>query len=137
FQVLTKRADRLRDFAPRLPWPDHVWMGVSVESPDYAPRIDRLRETRAAVKFLSIEPLLGPMGELDLTGIDWVIVGGESGPGARPMNPAWVREIRDQCHQADVPFFFKQWGGIRKKDGGRLLDGRCHDEMPSHVSCRT
>ena len=137
FQILTKRADRLRELAPRLPWPGHIWMGVSVESAAFTSRIARLRETHAAVKFLSIEPLLGPMGVLELSGIDWLIVGGESGPGARPMNANWVRAIRDQCLDGGVPFFFKQWGGIRKKDQGRLLDGRTHDEMPVHVPCGT
>lgn len=137
FQVLTKRADRLRDLARRLPWPDHVWMGVSVESAAYSARIDRLRETEAAVKFLSIEPLLGPMSALDLSGMDWMIVGGESGPGARPMHANWVRDLRDQCHAASVPFFFKQWGGTRKKDRGRLLDGRIYDEMPARAPCLT
>ena len=131
FQVLTKRSGRLAALAPVLPWPGNVWAGVSVEAADYVHRIDDLRSTPAAVRFLSLEPLLGPLPELDLTDIDWVIVGGESGPGARPMDPDWVREIRDQCLSAGVPFFFKQWGGTRKKAAGRLLDGRVWDEMPS------
>ena len=131
FQVLTKRAKRLRAIAPSLPWPENVWMGVSVEHAAYTYRIDMLRQTGAAVKFLSLEPLLGPLPNLDLTGIHWVIVGGESGPGARPMEVEWVRDIRDQCVRAGVPFFFKQWGGVVKKRTGRILDGRTWDEMPS------
>jgi protein gp37 len=136
FQVLTKRADRLAEIADRLPWPENVWMGVSVENQRWTSRIDRLRETPAAVKFLSCEPLLGPL-ELDLDGIDWVIVGGESGHRARPMRLEWARAVRDQCVSASVPFFFKQWGahnesGIRgaKNANGRMLDGRVWDEMP-------
>jgi protein gp37 len=130
YQVLTKRADRLNQIAPGLPWPANTWMGVSVESADYLDRIDRLRDTPAKVKFLSLEPLLGPLPSLDLTGIDWVIVGGESGPGARPMDPAWVRDIRDQCLDARVPFHFKQWGGPVKSATGRVLDGQTWDEQP-------
>jgi protein gp37 len=130
FQVLTKRADRLAALAPRLEWAPNVWMGVSVESPAYVDRIDFLRTVPAAVRFLSVEPLLAPMGTLDLDGIGWVIVGGESGPGARLMEPAWVREIRDQCVSSKVPFFFKQWGGVRKKSHGRKLDGGTWDQMP-------
>jgi protein gp37 len=130
FQMLTKRADRLAALAPSLPWPEHLWMGVSVESAKYTPRIDDLRRTPAQVRFLSLEPLLGPLPGLDLHGIHWVIVGGESGPGARPMDPAWVRDLRDQCLAAKVPFFFKQWGGVNKKKTGRLLDGRTWDELP-------
>jgi protein gp37 len=130
FQILTKRAERLAELAPHLPWPANVWMGVSVESSDYAFRIDHLRATPARIKFLSLEPLLGPLPHLDLRGINWAIVGGESGPGARPMNPAWVTEIRDQCREAGVAFFFKQWGGVQKKRTGRLLEGRTWDEMP-------
>lgn len=131
FQVLTKRADRLAELSPSIQWPSNVWMGVSVESADYQWRIDRLRSTGAEVKFLSLEPLLGPLPTLDLNGIHWVIVGGESGPGARPMDPAWVREIRDQCLAANVAFFFKQWGGVQKKKAGRMLDGRAWDEFPA------
>jgi protein gp37 len=130
FQVLTKRSQHLLDLDPILPWASNIWMGVSVENQDYTFRIDHLRQTRTKVKFLSLEPLLGPLPKLDLAGIDWVIVGGESGPGARPMDPAWVIDIRDQCQEARVPFFFKQWGGTRKKKTGRELDGRTWDEMP-------
>ncbi len=136
FQVLTKRADRLLSVAPRLPWPANVWMGVSVESAAYAWRMDRLRATGAAIKFLSLEPLLGPLPNLDLRGIDWAIVGGESGPGCRPMDPAWVRDVRRQCADARVAFFFKQWGGVQKKRAGRVLDGRTYDEMPQRVGAR-
>jgi protein gp37 len=134
FQVLTKRADRLQQLAPEIEWPRNVWMGVSVENEDYLHRVDGLRSTGAAVKFLSLEPLLGLLPGLDLTGIDWVIVGGESGPGARPMDPAWVVAIRDRCRDAEVPFFFKQWGGVNKKKTGRLLGGRTWDEVPVAVA---
>jgi protein gp37 len=130
FQVLTKRAERLQELASRLPWPGNVWMGVSVEDERQRARIDWLRETPAAVKFLSLEPLLAPLPDLDLEGMDWVIVGGESGPGARPMEADWVRDLRDQCTAANVPFFFKQWGGVWKSRTGRLLDGRTWDELP-------
>ncbi|WP_216636103.1 DUF5131 family protein [Paramagnetospirillum marisnigri] len=130
YQVLTKRADRLLELASRLPWPKNVWMGVSVENVDYLWRIEKLRETPATIKFLSIEPLLGPLDAIDLRGIDWVIVGGESGPGARPMDPDWVRSIRDQCIQAGVAFHFKQWGGIVKSRNGRVLDGRTWEQFP-------
>jgi len=130
FQILTKRANRLAELGSRLPWPMNVWMGVSVESPRYLSRIEYLRTVPAAVRFLSIEPLLAPIPSLSLSGIDWVIVGGESGPGARPMEADWVREIRDRCVESGVPFFFKQWGGVRKGRTGRLLDGRAWDEMP-------
>jgi protein gp37 len=131
YQVLTKRAERLAELAPRLPWAPHIWMGVTVESRQYLDRIDRLRGTGAHVKFLSIEPLLSAMPGLDLAGIDWVIVGGESGPGARPMDASWVTDIRDQCAAAGVAFFFKQWGGFNKKKHGRVLQGRTWDEMPA------
>lgn len=131
FQVLTKRANRLAELSPRLTWSPNIWMGVSVESDKYRARIDALRATGAAVKFLSLEPLLGPLHGLDLDGIDWVIVGGESGPDARPMDPAWALDLRDQCRRAHVPFFFKQWGGTNKKLTGRVLDGRTWDEMPT------
>lgn len=130
FQVLTKRADRLAELDRHLEWPPNVWMGVSVESRKYLPRIDELRRTRAAVKFLSLEPLLEDLGPVDLAGVDWVIVGGESGPGARGMEAEWVRRLRDQCVAAEVAFFFKQWGGTRKKSAGRRLDGITWDEMP-------
>ncbi|MGN6183959.1 MAG: DUF5131 family protein [Thermoanaerobaculia bacterium] len=131
FQVLTKRAERLHALDPDLEWPDNVWMGVSVESAAYVNRIDALRSTRAHVKFLSIEPLLGPMPTLDLHGIDWVIVGGESGPRARAVERSWILEIRDHCAKASVPFFFKQWGGTNKKKTGRELEGRTWDQMPA------
>ena len=131
FQVLTKRSERLAAMGSRLPWASNIWMGVSVENADYLFRVDHLRKSRALVKFLSIEPLLGPVPGLDITGIDWVIAGGESGPGAREMRDDWVRQIRDCCRRADVPFFFKQWGGVLKSKTGRTLDGRTWDEMPS------
>jgi protein gp37 len=137
FQVLTKRADRLAQLDREIDWPDNVWMGVSVESDRFAWRIDRLRETRANVRFLSIEPLLGPLPRLDLDRIDWVIVGGESGPGARAMDASWVASLRDQCVDAGVAFFFKQWGGVQKKRTGRLLEGRTWDELPSRGSLET
>ncbi|MCK4376047.1 MAG: phage Gp37/Gp68 family protein [Candidatus Brocadiae bacterium] len=130
FQVLTKRTATLRSLSPQLPWPDNIWMGVSVETADYLYRIDDLRETAARVKFVSFEPLLAAIPEIDFAGIDWAIVGGESGPKARPMGTAWVRNIRDQCLASGVPFFFKQWGGSNRKKTGRLLDGRTWDEMP-------
>jgi len=130
FQVLTKRSERLAAVAPRLQWPNNVWMGVSVETERYTFRVDKLLQTAAAVKFISLEPLLAQVTGLDLEGVDWVIAGGESGPGARPMDPEWVRDIRDKCTAAGVPFFFKQWGGVRRKEAGRTLDGRTWDEMP-------
>jgi protein gp37 len=130
FQVLTKRADRLALLDAELTWPSNVWMGVSLENTDYLYRVDLLRQTHAHIRFLSIEPLLGPLPNLNLQQIDWVIVGGESGPHARPMDPQWVTDIRDQCCRAGVPFFFKQWGGTNKKKTGRLLDGRIWEEMP-------
>ena len=130
FQVLTKRSERLAELAPLLTWPDNVWMGVTVENADYVRRIDDLRRVPAAVRFLSLEPLLGPLPDLNLGSIDWVIVGGESGPGARPMAATWASDLRDQCRQSRVPFFFKQWGGTNKKKAGRTLDGRTWDEMP-------
>jgi protein gp37 len=133
FQVLTKRADRLAEVAPSLEWTPNIWMGVSVESQKYVDRIDRLRTTGAHIKFLSLEPLLGPLKNLDLTDIDWAIVGGESGFGARPMLLDWVTGIRQQCLRANVAFFFKQWGGVQKKQAGRLLEGRTWDEMPRRV----
>ena len=129
FQILTKRAKRLEELAPHLDWPRNVWMGVSVENQDFAWRVDRLRSVPAATRFLSLEPLLGPL-DLDLAGIHWVIVGGESGPGARPMLPEWVRSIRRQCQAAGVSFFFKQWGGVHKAKAGRVLDDRTWDEYP-------
>lgn len=134
FQVLTKRSERLLDLDSELKWSPNIWMGVSVENNDYCYRIDNLRQTKAHIKFLSIEPMLGPLNHLNLEGLDWVIVGGESGPNARAMNPSWVTSIRDQCQKADVPFFFKQWGGINKKKAGRILEGRLWDEMPSNAN---
>lgn len=134
FQVLTKRADRLEGLSSELDWPSNVWMGVSVENRSVLHRIDSLRTTGARVKFVSIEPLLESIPNLNLTGIDWVIVGGESGPRSRPLEAAWVRDIRDQCTAAGVAFFFKQWGGTRKKKTGRELDGRTWDFMPFRSS---
>lgn len=131
YQVLTKRSERVLELSGELDWAPHIWMGVSVENDTYTYRIDDLRKTAAHVKFLSLEPLLGRLGKLNLRGIDWAIVGGESGPGARPVNSAWVIEIRDQCLKAGVPFFFKQWGGVQKKKTGRTLEGRTWDEMPA------
>jgi protein gp37 len=136
FQLLTKRAARLAELARRLPWPSNVWVGVSVETADYLGRLDHLREVPAAVRFVSFEPLLGPVGEVDLSGIDWVIVGGESGPFARPMAGSWAADLRDQCLAAGVAFFFKQWGGTRKKQAGRLLEGRLWDEAPVEALAR-
>jgi protein gp37 len=130
FQVLTKRADRVARLDAELRWAPNIWMGTSVESAKYVARIDDLRRARANVRFLSLEPLLGPLTNLDLEGIHWAIVGGESGPRARPMKPEWVFDIRDQCARAGVPFFFKQWGGVNKKKTGRRLDDRTWDEMP-------
>jgi protein gp37 len=131
YQVLTKRAERVESLSPELRWSGNVWLGVSVENKDFDWRIDCLRRTGAAVKFLSLEPLLGPLDNLNLTNIDWAIAGGESGPGARPMNAEWVRSIRDQCNAANVAFHFKQWGGVNKKKTGRVLDGRTWDEFPA------
>ena len=135
FQILTKRSERLVEFAGKLPWHENVWMGVSVENQDYTYRIEHLRKVPASVRFLSVEPLLGPIPRLPLQGIHWVIVGGESGPGARTIDPRWVRKIRDRCIAQGVQFFFKQWGGTRKKSTGRELDGktsrRCWNGYPS------
>ena len=136
FQVLTKRADRLEEVSPLLPWPDNVWQGVSVENADYTFRIDHLRRTGAKTKFLSIEPLLGPLPDLDLAGIDWAIIGGESGPGARPVRKEWITDVIRQCEAAGVPVFFKQWGGTNKKKTGRELDGRTYDGKPRPVAER-
>lgn len=130
FQILTKRADRLLQVSSRLKWTPNIWMGVTVENDQHMDRIDRLREVPATVRFLSLEPLLGPLSELNLSNIDWVIVGGESGPGARSMDPSWVLDLRDQCLDAGVAFFFKQWGGVQKKKAGRLLEKRTWDQMP-------
>lgn len=131
YQILTKRPGRLLELDSRLPWRPNMWMGVTVESEDYLYRIDELRNTNAAIKFLSLEPLLGPLSKLNLEGVHWVIVGGESGPGARLIKKAWAEDIRDQCLEAGVPFFFKQWGGMNKKKSGRKLNGRVWDQMPT------
>lgn len=136
FQILTKRAERLAEIAPKLPWPDNVWQGISIENADYTWRIEHLVKVPAAVRFLSVEPLLGPIPTLPLKGISWVIVGGESGPHYRPVETTWVRDIRDQCLKAKVPFFFKQWGGFTPKAGGRTLDGRLWNAMPKPPSGR-
>ena len=130
FQILTKRSKQLVHFNSDLDWPENVWMGVSVENEDYTYRIDDLRETGAHVKFLSLEPLIGPLLNLELEKIDWVIVGGESGPGARPIEESWVTDIKDQCEQLSVPFFFKQWGGKIKKKNNRALEGKTWDDLP-------
>jgi protein gp37 len=131
YQLLTKRSTRLRRFADRLEWPPNLWMGVSVETERELDRVDDLRTVDAAVRFISAEPLLGPLDDLGLDGLHWVITGGESGPAARPCSPAWVRAIRDRCAQAGVPFFHKQWGGKHPKSGGRELDGMVHNAMPA------
>lgn len=131
FQVLTKRDENLARLDRKIEWPENVWMGVTVEKAAYKRRIEHLKGTKAGVKFLSLEPLLGPLGVLDLDGIDWVIVGGESGPRARQMREEWVMEIKEQCTQAGVPFFFKQWGGVRKKQNGRKLQGQTWNQMPT------
>jgi len=133
FQVLTKRSQRLSKLSPAIDWPSNVWMGVSVERDDYTFRIDHLRSTGAHIKFLSLEPLLGPLRNLNLAGIHWAIVGGESGPGSRPIEEEWVLDIKDQCQRGGVPFFFKQWGGVNKKRTGRLLQGREWNEFPAHA----
>ncbi len=130
FQILTKRSKRLLELDHKLHWTHNIWMGVSVETSRYKSRIDNLRNTHAQIKFLSLEPLLGPLGKINFHNIDWVIVGGESGPKARPMEQSWVTDIRDQCRKENRPFFFKQWGGTNKKKAGRLLEGRTWDEMP-------
>jgi protein gp37 len=137
FQVLTKRSGRLAELADQLEWPGNVWLGVSVENRDYAGRIDALRRINAAVRFLSLEPLLGQMPDLRLQGIDWVIVGGESGPEARPMKEEWAVDIRNQCQRAGIPFFFKQWGGVNKKRTGRVLQGRVWNQLPRPASQST
>ena len=133
FQVLTKRSTRLLELDQFIEWPGNAWLGVSVELESYKYRIDHLRSTGAQIKFLSLEPLLGPLGYLDLTGIDWVIVGGESGPDCRPMQEKWVLDIRDQCIASRVAFFFKQWGGTQKVKNGRLLQGHEWNEMPQNI----
>jgi protein gp37 len=130
FQILTKRPERLIELADELPWPPHVWMGVSIENRRFVHRADLLREVPAAIRFISAEPLLGPLEGLDLTDIHWLIAGGESGPGHRPIREEWVLDLRDRCEGEDVAFFFKQWGGARPKSNGRLLEGREWDAMP-------
>lgn len=134
FQVLTKRSERLKKISSQLNWSENIWMGVSVESSSFLQRADDLKQSGAAVKFLSVEPLLSSLGDIKLEDIDWVIVGGESGPGARPLDPDWVREIRDQCISTNTAFFFKQWGGVKKRKAGRLLDGRTWDQFPNSHS---
>ncbi len=134
FQVLTKRSTRMLEQNSRLVWPDNIWMGVTVENAECTFRIDHLRQTDTAIKFISFEPLLGPIPDIDLKGIDWVIVGGESGPGARPMRPEWAIDIRDRCLEAEVPFFFKQWGGVNKKKTGRILEGRTWNQIPNTLN---
>jgi protein gp37 len=131
FQILTKRHERLAELAPLLSWHENVWMGVSIENRRFVHRADALRQVDAAVRFISAEPLLGPLEGLDLEGIDWLIAGGESGPRHRRCDPAWVRELRDRCASEEVAFFFKQWGGRTSKTGGRVLDGRTHDDWPA------
>jgi protein gp37 len=130
FQILTKRSERLREMAPKLNWSENIWMGVTIESNGYVRRADDLRKVNAAVRFLSLEPLLGSLPDLELDGIDWVIVGGESGPGARPMKEKWVLDIKQKCEKENIPFFFKQWGGINRKKAGRLLLGKTWDNYP-------
>jgi len=130
FQILTKRSKRMAEVSSELSWPENVWMGVTVESRKYSHRISDLEKVPAHVRFLSIEPMLSPISQLQLKNIDWVVVGGESGPGCRAVKAEWVRSIRAQCNAAHVPFFFKQWGGVRKKTTGRILDGKTWDEMP-------
>jgi len=131
FQILTKRSDRLMNLSAVLKWSPNIWMGVTVENEDHTFRIDHLRKTTALTKFLSLEPLLGPLPNLNLKGIDWAIVGGESGPNARPMKKEWATDILYQCKKQNVPFFFKQWGGVNKKKAGRSLEGRIWDDMPT------
>jgi protein gp37 len=131
FQILTKRPERLVELADTVSWPSNVWMGVSIENRRFVSRADLLREVPAAVRFISAEPLLGPLEGLDLSGIHWLIAGGESGPRARAVKPGWIRELRDRCQSEKVAFFFKQWGGRTPKAGGRLLDGVEYDELPA------
>ncbi len=134
FQVLTKRSERLRELAPLLEWSENIWMGVTIENKDNVNRADDLRAISAAIKFLSLEPLLGPVPDLDLKSIDWVIVGGESGPGARPMEEKWVLDIKEKCeNEHNIPFFFKQWGGVNRKKTGRTLQGRTWDNYPKVI----
>jgi protein gp37 len=130
YQILTKRPERLLQLNPKLSWRPYIWVGVTVEEQSQLSRIDYLRSTDAKIKFISFEPLIGPIHDIDLRGIDWVIVGGESGPNARPVKPVWITDIRDQCEGNSVPFFFKQWGGTNKKKNGRLLEGKLYNAMP-------
>jgi protein gp37 len=134
FQVLTKRAERLQELSAVLPWTRNIWMGVTVENQRYVNRINNLKESAAFTKFISMEPLIGPIEDLDLRGIDWVIVGGESGPGSRPMDKQWVLDIQTQCEFDKAAFFFKQWGGVNKKKAGRLLQGKTWDAMPKRLA---
>ena len=134
FQILTKRHERLAELAPSLPWPPNVWMGVSIENRRFLQRADHLRTVPAAIRFISAEPLLGPLDDLDLEGVDWLIAGGESGPKHRPVKEEWLLDLRDSCLEAGVPFFFKQWGGVRPKSGGRLLQDREWNDMPTAVA---
>lgn len=134
YQVLTKRAERLEEISEELNWTPNIWMGVSIENEDFLYRMDHLRNTPAQIKFISAEPLIGPLPDMNLDRIDWVIVGGESGPKSRPIKGDWVIDIRDQCQSSDTSFFFKQWGGVRKKEFGRLLDGEEYNEYPSLMS---
>jgi len=136
FQILTKRSQRLLEISAKLPWAQNIWMGVSVEDDNNTYRIDDLRNTNAYLKFISFEPLLGPIPSINLESVDWVIVGGESGPKSRPIDPPWVIDIRNQCQDANVPFFFKQWGGFNRKKAGRVLEGRIWEEMPASSECR-
>jgi len=136
FQLLTKRSERLRKIASDLPWPENVWVGVSCETSRQAGRLDDLRTVPASVRFVSLEPLLGPAKGLELQWLDWVIVGGESGPGARPMQASWVRGVRDDCRTLGIPFFFKQWGGTRKRIAGHVLDGQVWRQWPVRVPSR-
>ncbi len=131
FQLLTKRSERMASLAPKIDWPENVWAGVTVESADYYNRLDDLRRVPAALRYVSAEPMLGPMPDFPLKGIDWIILGGESGPGARPMEKRWVIDMRNRCKKNDVPFFFKQWGGTNRQETGCLLDGKYYHEMPS------
>jgi len=135
FQILTKRSQRLRQLAPLLNWSQNIWMGVTVENDSYVQRVKDLRSVSCPVRFISLEPLLGPMPHLDLQGIDWAIVGGESGPGARPMKSEWVIDIKEKCLEKGIAFFFKQWGGVNKKRNGRLLQGRLWDLYPNTPKC--
>jgi protein gp37 len=137
FQILTKRHERLAEIAPDLPWPGNVWMGVSIENRRFVDRADCLRQVPAAVRFISAEPLLGPLEDLDLDGIHWLIAGGESGPAHRQVKEEWLVDLRDRCHNANVAFFFKQWGGFRPKSGGRQLEGTTHDAMPHRAAALT